>query len=181
MFFTVFVGLWILWFASPWSRPATISRDRRARGWSPRFRFSRCCSAIARFMRRSGSPAISERFAISAPTRRALLYATDHLALWGWLDVFRRAEGELFPGLTITLLVLAGAIFVRDRIHAHVSSWMLARRILIVLTVVDGARVAQRRRHGAVAARAIRHPAAVGVESRSSRSRSRWCSHSASR
>ncbi len=38
----------------------------------------------------------------------ALLYATNHLALWGWLDVFRRAEGELFPGLTITLLVARG-------------------------------------------------------------------------
>ncbi len=45
----------------------------------------------------------------------SLLHATGHLALWGWLEVFRRPEGELFPGLTVVLLVAAGAIFVRDR------------------------------------------------------------------
>ncbi len=32
LFFSVFVGLWILWFASPWSRPETVSGDRRSRG-----------------------------------------------------------------------------------------------------------------------------------------------------
>ena len=33
-------------------------------------------------------------------------------------------EGELFPGLTIVLLVVAGALFVRgSQRRAHVSSW----------------------------------------------------------
>ena len=65
----------------------------------------------------------------------SLLHAADHIALWGWVEVFRRPEGELFPGLTVTLLVIAGAIFVRDRRQAHVNHWTLARRVLIVLTI----------------------------------------------
>ena len=32
LFFSVFVGMWILWFASPWSRPQAVSRHRAARG-----------------------------------------------------------------------------------------------------------------------------------------------------
>jgi hypothetical protein len=65
----------------------------------------------------------------------ALLHAADHLAFWGSLHVYRRAEGELFPGLTIVLLVVAGAIFVRDRERPEVRSWAVARRILSGLAV----------------------------------------------
>ena len=135
MFFTVFVGLWILWFASPWTRPRQflaigvawmaagvliLPLLLRYRAIHTSFGFRRDFLEIRDF----------------AADAAALLYATNHLALWGWLDVFRRAEGELFPGLTITLLALAGAIFVRDRHPTQVSSWVLGRRILIVLTAV---------------------------------------------
>ena len=65
----------------------------------------------------------------------SLFHASDPIALWGWLEVYRRPEGELFPGLTVVLLVCAGALFVRDRREAHVNSWTRARWILIFLTV----------------------------------------------
>ena len=134
LFFSVFVGLWILWFASPWSRPRQflaiglawviaaipmLPLLLRYRAIHASFGFARDFGTIRDF----GADVAS------------LLHATDHIALWGWLEVFRRPEGELFPGLTVVLLVVAGAIFVRDRSHAHVNSWTLVRRILIILTV----------------------------------------------
>ena len=134
LFFSVFVGLWVLWFASPWRRPRqflaigvawlvaaipVLPMLLRYRSIHASFGFARDFGTIRDF----GADVAS------------LLHAADHIALWGWIDVFRRPEGELFPGLTVTLLVIAGAIFVRDRRQTHVNHWTLARRVLIVLTI----------------------------------------------
>ena len=135
LFFSVFVGLWILWFASPWARPRQflaiggawviaaipmLPLLLRYRSIHASFGFTRDFGTIRDF----GADVAS------------LLHASDPIALWGWLEVFRRPEGELFPGLTVVLLVCAGALFVRDRRQTHVNSWTLARWILIFLTVV---------------------------------------------
>jgi len=134
LFFSVFVGLWVLWFASPWRRPRqfvaigvawlvaaipVLPMLLRYRTIHASFGFARDFGTIRDF----GADVAS------------LLHATDHIALWGWLEVYRHPEGELFPGLTVTLLVIAGAIFVRDRRQTHMNHWTLARRVLIVLTI----------------------------------------------
>ncbi|MEO5741236.1 MAG: discoidin domain-containing protein [Vicinamibacterales bacterium] len=133
LFFSVFVGMWILWFASPWWRPRQFLAISLA--WIvaaipilPLLLRYRAIHASFGFAREFGT--IRDFGADVA----SLLYATDHLALWGSLQVFRHPEGELFPGLTVALLLAAGAVFVRDSGHAHVNSWTLIRRILIVLT-----------------------------------------------
>jgi hypothetical protein len=138
LFFSVFVGLWILWFASPWSRPRQFLAISlawvaaaipilpmlvRYRSIHAEFGFARDFGTIRDF----GADVAS------------LLHATDHIELWGWLEVFRRPEGELFPGLTVVGLVLAGAIFVRNRSQPAVNSWTLVRRTLIVLTAATAA------------------------------------------
>jgi hypothetical protein len=134
LFFSVFVGLWILWFAAPWSRPRQFLAIVTAWGIAVlamlplllRYRTTHASFGFARNV-----DAISEFSADLA----ALLHATDHLAFWGSLHVFRRPEGELFPGLTLALLVTA-ALFVRGAEQPRVRSWILARRVLIVLTAV---------------------------------------------
>ena len=135
LFFSVFVGLWVLWFASPWSRPRQFLAISFA--WAlaaipilPLLLRYRAIHASFGFSRDSGTIQ-----AFSADVA-AVLYATHHLALWGWLQVFKRAEGELFPGFTITVLVLAGALFVRDRSQAPVRKWRAARGTLLLLTIV---------------------------------------------
>src|SRR5439155_3426625 len=40
----------------------------------------------------------------------ALLNAAGPLRFWGWLRVYRHAEGELFPGLTIAVLIVAACL-----------------------------------------------------------------------
>lgn len=133
LFFSVFVALWALWFAAPWSQPRQFLAIMTA--WViaavamlPLLLKYRAIHASFGFVRDPGT--ISDFGADVA----ALLYATEHLSLWRSLHVFRRAEGELFPGLTVALLVTAGALFVRSAERIPVNSWMLARRVLIGLT-----------------------------------------------
>ncbi|MSO56886.1 MAG: hypothetical protein EXQ55_08205 [Acidobacteria bacterium] len=135
LFFSVFVGLWILWFASPWSRPRQFIAIGVAWGLAavpmlPLMLRYRSIHATFGFTR---DFATIRDFAADVA---GLLHPAQHIALWGWIDVFRRGEGELFPGLTITLLVLAGALFVRDEQAARVGSWAIARRILMTLAVI---------------------------------------------
>ena len=135
LFFSVFVGLWMLWFASPWSRPRQFLAISIAWGIAaipilPLLLRYRAIHASYGFTRDFGT--IREFGADVA----AILFATPHLAWWSWLHVFRRAEGELFPGLTVSALVLAGALFVRDRHEVRVQRWVVARRTLFALTVV---------------------------------------------
>jgi hypothetical protein len=40
----------------------------------------------------------------------SLLKAAPALRIWGWLNVYDRPESELFPGLTILVLIVAGAV-----------------------------------------------------------------------
>jgi hypothetical protein len=135
MFFSVFVGLWILWFASPWSRPRQFLAVSAA--WVI------AAVPILPLLMRYRTIHNSFGFARDFRTIRdygadvaSLLHPTAHLAVWGSLDVFRRPEGELFPGLTVALLVAAGAVFVRGTEQRDVSSWTWTRRILVVLTAV---------------------------------------------
>jgi len=134
LFFSVFVGMWILWFASPWTRWREFAAASAA--WAAAVALM--LPLLLRYR------AIHESFGFSRDLETirgfgadvaALLHAADHLAFWGSLHVYRRAEGELFPGLTIVLLVVAGAIFVRDRERPEVRSWAVARRILSGLAV----------------------------------------------
>jgi hypothetical protein len=43
----------------------------------------------------------------------ALLHASDELWLWGWVHLFRKPEGELFPGLALALLTLFAIVAAR--------------------------------------------------------------------
>jgi hypothetical protein len=134
LFFSVFVALWMLWFASPWSRP----RECLAIGMTWVIAAVPILPLLLRYRAIHGSFAFERDFGTIrqyGADVASLLHVAREIALWGWLDVFRRPEGELFPGLTIALLVLAGAMFVRDRSEARVNSWALARRILLVLIV----------------------------------------------
>ncbi len=137
LFFSVFAFMWILWFATPWRRPRQFIAIALAwfivavpmvplllhyRNVHAAFGFTRDFDTIRGF----------------AADVSGLMFASHHLALWGWLHAFRRAEGELFPGLTITLLVLAGVALVRDPRQVRVGSWATARRVLGVLALVTG-------------------------------------------
>jgi hypothetical protein len=135
LFFAVFTGLWMLWFASPWAKPRAFvalmatwiiaSLPLLPLLWQYQvihrgFGFTRDFGTIREF----------------GADVAAFLNAASTLFFWGWLRVFRRAEGELFPGLTIVLLIVAGAIVLRDDLPTRSRRWIAVRRALMVLAAV---------------------------------------------
>ncbi|MEO5739396.1 MAG: hypothetical protein ABIS29_02245, partial [Vicinamibacterales bacterium] len=135
LFFSVFIVLWILWFANPLVRPRQFLAIGVA--WAipgvlilPLLLRYRSIHASLGFVRDFGT--IRHYGADVA----GLLHSAEHLTLWGWIDVFRRPEGEIFPGLTVTLLVLAGLFFVRGEKVAGIKSWAIARRVLMGLAII---------------------------------------------
>ncbi|HUP41560.1 MAG TPA: discoidin domain-containing protein, partial [Vicinamibacterales bacterium] len=106
LFFSVLVGMWMLWFVPPTTAPKPF-RAILAAGvlaavpllpilWQYRsihepLGFARDFGTIRHY----GADAL------------ALLSTEPALWLWGWLQVYRGAEGQIFPGLTIVLLIVA--------------------------------------------------------------------------
>jgi hypothetical protein len=132
LFFSVLTVLWILWFANPLRQPraflaigaawalaalAVLPLLMRYRSIHAGFGFSRDFDTVRHF---------------SADVA-ALLHASPHLALWGWLHVFRREEGELFGGITITLLLAAGVILLRTWTVPPTDKRSIVRTVLALV------------------------------------------------
>jgi hypothetical protein len=114
VFFSVLVALWIIWFVvvprrwrDLWMIAATLA-----------FAVLPLLPILLRFV------SAHEHYGLSRPPEEvagfgadvaAVFCASGHLALWGWLQVACRPEGDLFPGLTLVLLCAFGAVAVRSR------------------------------------------------------------------
>jgi hypothetical protein len=108
LFFSVLLGLWILWFAG-WRDPrallaiAAASAGAMAALGPLAVGYSRI---HAYYDLRRGFNEIIE---LSADLT-SLFAASPLLALWGWTARWAHPEGQLFPGATIAALAAAGAI-----------------------------------------------------------------------
>ena len=69
----------------------------------------------------------------------SLLSAPGDLRLWGWLDVVSRAEGELFPGLTLTAIVLTGVFTAWARLRSGQSSSRASMWLMVIAAVLAAA------------------------------------------
>lgn len=81
--------------------------------------------------------AIGEMGAFSADIA-AVLKASEDLLLWGWVRVFTRPEGDLFPGLIIVLLTILSVRAVRADAAplSDTHALRLTRRFLVVLLAI---------------------------------------------
>jgi hypothetical protein len=134
LFFSVLVGIWMFWFASPWRRPRTFFAVA----------FTWCLAALLLLPLLWQYQSVHEEFGFRRDFETirsfsadiaALMYAPRTLAFWSWVAVFKRPEGELFPGLTITLLVAAGILFGSSR---PLSRSVIVRRVLVVIATATG-------------------------------------------
>jgi hypothetical protein len=143
LFLAVLIGLWFLWFAvGRWPvRQFAIAAGAFAAGGVLLAPFLWGYQSILRgtygFKR-----SIMEIRHYSADIA-GLLSASDELLAWGWVNVFQRAEGNLFPGLAIVLLTLLAVYKAQPfRTDAPESRRMLAaRRVfagLLVLLLIAG-------------------------------------------
>jgi hypothetical protein len=107
IFFSVLVGLWVLWFVivpRRWRalRSIAVALALAALPLAPIL--ARYVSAHSHYgLFRPHSEIVGFSADISA-----VLCASSHLAVWGWLQAACRPEGELFPGLTMAVLCGVG-------------------------------------------------------------------------
>jgi hypothetical protein len=108
-YLSVVVALWLVWFAA--FRASRRDLLRLACAWGAgAILLSPVLYGYWQIARRYNlSRGIAEIAQFSADVA-AVLNASPSLAAWGWLQVFHRAEGELFPGLTVTALTALGLV-----------------------------------------------------------------------
>jgi len=137
-FLLVLAAFWILWFGvGRWTlRQLGVATAAFAAGAILLVPVLRDYQVILRdtygFKR-----SIGELRAFSADIA-SLLSASEDLLVWGWVRVFERPESNLFPGLTIVLLI-AFALSRARPFKAAVSESpgrRRARRILVVLFII---------------------------------------------
>ncbi len=107
LFFAVVIGLWMLWFATAERRifaAIVFAWFIASLPLTPLLWHYRAIHEALGFTRDFGT--IRDFGADVA----GLLNAAGTLTFWGWLRIYKRAEGELFPGLTIAVLIVAGAL-----------------------------------------------------------------------
>ena len=111
LFFTVFLGMWILWFMRP-------------RAWRELLGIAAACSVAALVVSPIvlGYSRIHHALNLTRDFGDVLAYSGDLSsvvtasslsAVWGWTASLNDAERQLFPGLTITALAVVGAIMSR--------------------------------------------------------------------
>ena len=109
VYFSVLVGLWVLWF---------VVAPRRWRDLWP-IAATLAVAALPLLPIVARYRAAHEHYGLSRPYTEiigfsadiaAVFCASSHLDVWGSLQIACRPEGELFPGITIVLLCVAGAL-----------------------------------------------------------------------
>jgi hypothetical protein len=108
LFFSVLLGLWLLWFPR--------RNDLRA---LPGFLLASALALVALLPLARGFMRIHAFYGLARPFEEIALYSADltslltahpMMMLWGWTSRWAKPEGELFPGATIAVLACAGAI-----------------------------------------------------------------------
>ena len=136
VFFSVLVGLWIVWFV-------ILRRDWRA------FAAITAATVVAALplapilyeyvivhARHGFVRSIAEMEGYSADVG-AVLCAPSDLTVWGWLRVACRGEGELFPGLVVVVLWCAACAQRMARFRADIPS-RGSRWLNVLVRVVIG-------------------------------------------
>jgi hypothetical protein len=142
LFFTVLLGLWLIWFVG-WREPQKLAAIAVAMAVAvvallPIIRRYEQVHAWYGFARR-----FEEIQRLSADLT-AFGAASPLLALWGWTAAWARSEGELFPGLTITLLAIAGGLLAWRRLRVAPDrvergrAWLLGAAAVLLLIAIAG-------------------------------------------
>jgi F5/8 type C domain len=142
IFFSILLGLWLPWFVRRDDARSLIA-----------ILIAEACALVALLPVVLGYSRIHAYYGLARTFHEILSlsadvtsYLTAHttLLLWGWTARFAKPEGELFPGATIAVLALAGAILAwrqrtgaRDRLD-RLSLWLLPVAFLCAVVAVCG-------------------------------------------
>lgn len=134
LFLSVLLGLWVLWFARPPFRPRAIPSIIAAWGIAA----VPVALLLVNYREIHGRHGLTRNYGEIrdfGADLAAMLNANDSLSAWGWLRVYPRPEGDHFPGLTIVLLIVCGAVMLRPRAPIVGQAFTRVRRILATLAI----------------------------------------------
>jgi F5/8 type C domain-containing protein len=109
VFFSVFVGLWVLWFVVLPRRWLALAAIAATTAVAAMPLLPILYKYVGVHAQHGFERSTLELHAFSADVS-AVLCAPSTLTFWGWLRVGCRAEGELFPGVGVTVLFVAGLV-----------------------------------------------------------------------
>jgi len=126
-YLSVLVGLWLLWFAKGPHRTRALVSVAIAWGIVTAMLVP-VLYGYWRFHHAYGlRRGIDEIISFSADVG-SVLKAPDNLWLWGWLSVVKHPEADIFPGLTVVVLIVLGlAIGWQDAAKARTGRLRIAR------------------------------------------------------
>ena len=146
-FLSVLVALWLAWFAlfrgvtrdllkaiAAWAVAAVLMAPVLYGYW----RFSRAYNLrrTAREIRQFSADIAS------------LLQGWDWSLAWGWVDIIHRPESDLFPGLTVVLIVIVALVVAWPAAAKQASGYPRAARVLLAVGAVATAVSMARALHG---------------------------------
>jgi hypothetical protein len=136
LFFTVFFGLWIVWFMRPraWREGLAVCAAGASATlvvWPVVAGYS---GVHATYNWRRD---LSEEILKFSADFSSFVTASPLSALWGWTAPLNGAERQLFPGLTITALAIAGLVWsIRGSSGVVRDRWVIVSRILFAFAAV---------------------------------------------
>jgi hypothetical protein len=102
------IALWLVWFAIGRERWASVLRVLIV--WAAAGALmAPIAYGYMKYQRGAGLRRWPDEIEAFSADIASVLKAPDSLWVWSWLDVVRRPESALFPGLTLVVLVIAGA------------------------------------------------------------------------
>ncbi|MDA1035865.1 MAG: discoidin domain-containing protein, partial [Chloroflexi bacterium] len=134
LFFTVLLGMWILWFTRAWRHALAIV----AAGGISAVVISPIVLGYSR-VHDSYSLARVREVATYSADLSSLVSASPLSAAWSWTAFLADGERHLFPGLTITALAVAGAILSRRRPAAARDRLATISTVLLVIAAAFAA------------------------------------------
>ncbi len=133
-YLSVLIGLWLLWFARGPNRMRALVHIAISWGIAT-VMLAPVLYGYWRFQRAYGlRRGIDEIISFSSDVG-SVLKAPDNLWVWGWLNVVTHPEADIFPGLTVVVLIILGlTIGWREAAKERIGRLKIAR-VFVVLTV----------------------------------------------
>ena len=134
-YLSVLIALWLPWFITGPHKARALTHLAIAWGIAAAMLVP-VLYGYWRFQRAYGLRRALDEITLFSADVASVLKAPDNLWLWGWLDVVKHPEADIFPGLTIVVLIVLGlAIGWRHAAKEQVGRLKIARVFVLVAVV----------------------------------------------
>ena len=136
-FLSVLVGLWLIWFVVATRRWLVLAKILVA--WSlAALAFVPLALGYLKWQSAYGLRRWPDEIQAFSPDVASLLSASRNLRLWGSLNVVDRPESQLFPGVTLVLMIAAGVVLAWSAAAQTAVRRLRTARILFALAALLG-------------------------------------------